>query len=141
MPPKPASTFWASLSRARARPVNGSALAFSRTFATTVIRYRRAAEPTIPNTTIKVFRGVSPLRQWRRKQLHEYRTIGLVPTMGALHAGHLSLIRLAAAENSAVVVSIYVNPTQFGVHEDLDSYPNTWEQDCKLLMDLDRELA
>jgi pantoate--beta-alanine ligase len=61
--------------------------------------------------------------------------------MGALHAGHLSLIRLAAAENSAVVVSIYVNPTQFGVHEDLDSYPKTWEQDCKLLMDLDRELA
>jgi pantoate--beta-alanine ligase len=61
--------------------------------------------------------------------------------MGALHAGHLSLIRLAAAENSAVVVSIYVNPTQFGVHEDLDSYPKTWEQDCKMLMDLDRELA
>jgi pantoate--beta-alanine ligase len=61
--------------------------------------------------------------------------------MGALHSGHLSLIRLAAAENSAVVVSIYVNPTQFGVHEDLDSYPKTWEQDCKLLMDLDRELA
>ncbi len=61
--------------------------------------------------------------------------------MGALHAGHLSLIRLAAAENSAVVVSIYVNPTQFGVHEDLDSYPKTWDGDCKLLADLDRELA
>jgi pantoate--beta-alanine ligase len=61
--------------------------------------------------------------------------------MGALHAGHLSLIRQAAQSNSAVVVSIYVNPTQFGVHEDLDSYPKTWDQDTKMLVDLDRELA
>jgi pantoate--beta-alanine ligase len=61
--------------------------------------------------------------------------------MGALHEGHLSLIRMAAAENSAVVVSIYVNPTQFGVHEDLDSYPKTWEKDVAMLRDLDRELA
>lgn len=61
--------------------------------------------------------------------------------MGALHEGHLSLIRMAAAENHRVVVSIYVNPTQFGVHEDLDSYPKTWEKDCGMLKDLDKELA
>lgn len=61
--------------------------------------------------------------------------------MGALHAGHLSLIRMAAVNNSSIVVSIYVNPTQFGVHEDLDSYPKTWDADCKMLRDLDRELA
>ena len=61
--------------------------------------------------------------------------------MGALHEGHLSLIRRAAEENSNVVVSIYVNPTQFGVHEDLDSYPKTWEKDVSMLRDLDRELA
>lgn len=61
--------------------------------------------------------------------------------MGALHEGHLSLIRMAAADNSAVVVSIYVNPTQFGVHEDLDSYPKTWEKDTEMLRNLDRELA
>ena len=61
--------------------------------------------------------------------------------MGALHAGHLSLIALAAKANSSVVVSIYVNPTQFGVHEDLDSYPKTWEGDAQMLRDLDRHLA
>jgi pantoate--beta-alanine ligase len=48
---------------------------------------------------------------------------------------------MAAKENHSVVVSIYVNPTQFGVHEDLDSYPKTWETDCKMLADLDREIA
>lgn len=61
--------------------------------------------------------------------------------MGALHAGHLSLIRIAAKENSSVVVSIYVNPTQFGVHEDLDSYPKTWDADIQMLRKLDHELG
>lgn len=61
--------------------------------------------------------------------------------MGALHSGHLSLIRMAAKSNSSVIVSIYVNPTQFGVHEDLDSYPKTWDADIQMLRDLDRELA
>lgn len=96
---------------------------------------------TIPNTPIKIFREIPELRQWRRNQLIDYRTVGLVPTMGALHEGHMSLIRMAAAENTSVVVSIYVNPTQFGVHEDLDSYPKTWDTDCQKLRDLDRELA
>lgn len=105
------------------------------------IRYARARDNSIPNTSINVFRDVPSLRQWRRKQLHDHRSVGLVPTMGALHEGHLSLIRMAAAENSAVVVSIYVNPTQFGVHEDLDSYPKTWEKDTEMLKNLDRELA
>jgi pantoate--beta-alanine ligase len=101
----------------------------------------RQKDQVIPNTSIKVFREILNLRQWRRKQLYDYRSIGLVPTMGALHEGHLSLIRMAAAENSSVVVSIYVNPTQFGVHEDLDSYPKTWAKDIEMLRDLDRELA
>lgn len=113
----------------------------SRNFSSFQPRLARTRDPVIPNTKIKVFRDVSSLRQWRRKQLHDYRSVGLVPTMGALHEGHLSLIRMAAADNSAVVVSIYVNPTQFGVHEDLDSYPKTWEKDTEMLRDLDRELA
>lgn len=60
--------------------------------------------------------------------------------MGALHDGHASLIRHAAAENTDVFVTIYVNPTQFGLNEDLASYPKTWEADLKMLHGLDAEL-
>lgn len=68
-------------------------------------------------------------RAWRR----EGHTIGLVPTMGALHAGHLSLVERACRENSRVVVSIFVNPLQFGPQEDLDRYPTTPERDLAAL--------
>lgn len=61
--------------------------------------------------------------------------------MGALHEGHISLIRAAARENHHVVVSLYVNPAQFGISEDLDSYPVTWNADTAALAALDRELA
>lgn len=60
--------------------------------------------------------------------------------MGALHEGHLSLVRHAAAENTDVFVTIYVNPTQFGLNEDLSSYPKTWEADLQMLHKLNKEL-
>ncbi|CAK7226293.1 pantoate-beta-alanine ligase [Sporothrix bragantina] len=91
---------------------------------------------TIPGTSIRVFRTVAGLRAWRRQQLLAGRTVGLVPTMGALHQGHLDLVHAAARDNDAVVISIYVNPTQFGVHEDLGSYPRTWDADSQALANL-----
>ncbi|MDR0892326.1 MAG: pantoate--beta-alanine ligase [Mediterranea sp.] len=61
------------------------------------------------------------------------KTVGLVPTMGALHAGHVSLVRRSVADNDATVVSVFVNPTQFNDKSDLEKYPRTLEADCHLL--------
>ncbi len=80
-----------------------------------------------------IFHTVIELRDWSRNiRVASSNSLGLVPTMGALHEGHASLIRAAAASCSHVAVSIFVNPTQFGPNEDYARYPRTFDADCAL---------
>jgi len=81
---------------------------------------------------MEIVRTVAGLRAWSRAERSKGQTIGLVPTMGALHAGHASLIEAAAGQCGRVAVSIFVNPTQFGPNEDFARYPRSWEADCRL---------
>ena len=76
------------------------------------------------------------INQWKK----EGKTIGLVPTMGFLHEGHASLIRKCREQNDIVVVSDFVNPTQFGPNEDLEAYPRDFERDSKLCESLGADL-
>lgn len=81
---------------------------------------------------MKLVHTVAELREEVAAAKAKGLTIGLVPTMGALHEGHASLIAAANKENDFVVVSVFVNPTQFGPNEDLDAYPRTLDADCRL---------
>lgn len=72
------------------------------------------------------------MRHWSHGQRHAGKTIGLVPTMGALHEGHASLMRQSVADNDITVVSLFVNPAQFAPHEDFARYPRTFQPDCQL---------
>lgn len=88
-----------------------------------------------------IARTISDVRRavkaWRKEGL----TIGLVPTMGYLHEGHASLVKAAKDSCDRVVVSVFVNPTQFGPNEDLESYPRDFEHDCTLLEGLGTDLV
>lgn len=82
---------------------------------------------------MKVIRKADELREWSAKERNSGRSIGFVPTMGALHQGHLSLVARARGENDLVAVSVFVNPTQFNNPDDLRTYPRTEEADLRAL--------
>jgi len=85
---------------------------------------------------MKVLKTLDDMKAWSRKVRQDGQTLGLVPTMGYLHAGHLSLARKSMSVCDRTVVSIFVNPTQFGPNEDLDTYPRNLEADRKELEQL-----
>ena len=80
----------------------------------------------------QIIETISDWHSLRNSEQFKNKSIGFVPTMGALHAGHASLIRAAAASCGQVAVSIFVNPTQFGPNEDFARYPRTFDADCAL---------
>ncbi|APF17216.1 Pantothenate synthetase [Caldithrix abyssi DSM 13497] len=82
--------------------------------------------------TMKVIKTIPEMRAWTQAVKARGETVGFVPTMGFLHEGHLSLIRQAKKRAQRVVVSIYVNPTQFGPNEDFEKYPRDFERDEQL---------
>ncbi len=90
---------------------------------------------------MKVIRTIVELRNVLDVYRKEGKTIGLVPTMGALHAGHASLVARSVAQNDVTVVSIFVNPTQFNDKNDLMNYPRNLEADCNLLDGVGAQIA
>lgn len=89
---------------------------------------------------MQIFREKTPLREAISALKVRNKTIGFVPTMGALHLGHLSLVKQASSHCDIVVVSIFINPTQFDNPKDLENYPRTLENDITLLKNLELDL-
>lgn len=82
---------------------------------------------------IHVFNYITDIQKFLKSEREKGHSVGLVPTMGALHEGHLSLVRRAEKENDIVVASVFVNPVQFNNSTDFEKYPRTPERDIEML--------
>ncbi len=82
---------------------------------------------------MKIIREPGEMQRWSFEERAAGKSVGLVPTMGALHAGHKALVEASASRDDFTVVSIFVNPAQFAPHEDFDKYPRAFEGDCRLI--------
>src|SRR4051794_41078963 len=82
---------------------------------------------------MKIVESPEEMRRYSRSVRRDGKRLGFVPTMGALHAGHLSLVKTARQQSDVVAASIFVNPLQFGPTEDFSKYPRTFERDCEML--------
>lgn len=89
--------------------------------------------PNYRNFKMRIFEKVVDLQNELFEVRRQGKTVGLVPTMGALHDGHASLVRQSVQQNDVTVVSVFLNPTQFNDKGDLDRYPRTLDTDCKLV--------
>jgi len=90
-------------------------------------------DPLLPDPFLKICNTIHEIQVASRAARRAGKRLGFVPTMGALHDGHLSLVRAARASTDAVAASIFVNPTQFGPNEDFAKYPRSFERDCEML--------
>src|SRR5436190_22344972 len=90
---------------------------------------------------MKIFTKIRDIKAELARARAQKKSIGFVPTMGALHAGHISLVEKARKENDIVATSIFVNPTQFDNPEDLKKYPNTLEKDLEMLKSAQNDIV
>ena len=98
-------------------------------------------KPISYKTRMKIITTIKDLKEQLAAARAAGKTVGLVPTMGALHEGHASLVRRSVSENDVTVVSIFLNPTQFNDKNDLERYPRTLEADCSLLEQCGAQIA